>query len=114
MPPGHRAVVERTPERMRAEAAVVGVATATYVDRLLASRSHAEQGVRAAYGVIRLATKHGAAALEQACERALAAGVLSPRFVEGVLKAPHRPVLPEPSESGAGAHGNVRGSGYYH
>jgi transposase len=114
MPPGHRAVVERTPERMRAEAAVVGVATATYVDRLLASRSHAEQGVRAAYGVIRLATKHGAAALEQACERALAAGVLSPRFVEGVLKAPHRPVLPEPSKSGAGAHGNVRGSGYYH
>lgn len=114
MPPGHRAVLERTPERMRAEAAGIGVATATYVDRLLASRRHVEQGVRAAYGVVRLAAKYGAMALEKACERALAAGVLSPRFVEGLLKAPTRPVLPEPIEGGPGEHGNVRGSGYYH
>ncbi|HYH20233.1 MAG TPA: IS21 family transposase [Azospirillum sp.] len=113
-PPGHRAVLERTPERMRAEAAEIGVATATYVDRLLASRRHVEQGVRAACGVVRLAAKYGAMALEKACERALAAGVLSPRFVEGLLKAPTRPVLPEPIEGGPGEHGNVRGSGYYH
>ncbi|HYF88150.1 MAG TPA: hypothetical protein VD964_17250 [Azospirillum sp.] len=114
MPPGHRAVLERTPDRMRADAAAIGVATATYVDRVLASRRHVEQGVRAAYGVLRLAAKYGTAALETACERALAAGVLSPRFVEGLLKAPNRPVLPEPIEGGPGEHGNVRGSGYYH
>ena len=70
---------------MRAEAAAIGVATATYVDRLLAVRGHVEQG--AAHGVVRLAGRHGAAALEQACERALAAGVLAPRFVEGLLQA---------------------------
>ncbi|WP_448193010.1 Mu transposase domain-containing protein, partial [Azospirillum sp. sgz301742] len=108
-PPSHRAVLERTPERLRAEAAEIGVATATYVDRLLASRRHVEQGVRAACGVVRLAAKYGAAALEKACERALAAGVLSPRFVEGLLKAPTRPVLPETIEGGPGEHGNVRG-----
>ena len=95
LPPGHRAVAARTPERMRAEAAAIGVATATYVDRLLAARRHVEQGVRAAHGVVRLAGRHGAAALEQACERALAAGVLAPRFVEGLLQAMPRPVLPE-------------------
>jgi hypothetical protein len=72
MPPSHRAVVERTPERLRAEAAAIGVATATYVDRLIDSRQHVEQGVRAAGGVIRLSGRHGAAALEKACERALA------------------------------------------
>jgi transposase len=114
MPPGHRAVLERTPERMRAEAATIGVATATYVDRLLDARRHVEQGVRAAYGVLRLSGKHGVAALEKACERALAAGVLSPRFVEGLLKATHRPVLPDAIDGDPGEHGNVRGSGYYH
>jgi transposase len=114
-PPGHRAVLERTPERLRAEAAAVGVATATYVDRLLAERHPVEQGMRAAQGVVRLSGKHGAAALEQVCERALAAGVLSPRFVEGMLKAVPRPVLPDAlANDGPGEHGNVRGSGYYH
>jgi transposase len=114
MPPSHRAVVERTPERLRAEAAAIGVATATYVDRLIDSRQHVAQGVRAAVGVIRLSGRHGAAALEKACERALAAGVLSPRFVEGLLKAAALPVLSDAIDGGPGEHGNVRGSGYYH
>lgn len=82
------------------------MATATYVDRLIDSRQHVGQGVRAACGVIRLSGRHGVAALEKACERALAAGVLSPRFVEGLLKAAARPVLPDAID---GEHGNVRG-----
>ena len=113
-PPGHRAVAGRTPEQMRAEAAAIGVATATYVDRLLAARRHVEQGLRAAYGVVRLANQHGAVALEQACERALAAGVLAPRFVQGLLQAMPRPILPEGNDHGPGEHGNVRGASYYH
>ena len=40
MPPSHHAVVERTPERLRAEAAAIGVAGETYVDRLIDSRRH--------------------------------------------------------------------------
>jgi hypothetical protein len=114
MPPSHRAVVERTPERLRAEAAAIGVATAAYVDRLIDSRQHVAQGVRAAVGVIRLSGRQGAAALEKACERALAAGVLSPWFVEGLLKAAAHPVLPDTIDGGPGEHGNVRGLGYYH
>jgi hypothetical protein len=104
----------RTPERMRAEAAAIGVATATYVDRLLAAHRHVAQGVRAAHGIVRLASRHGAATLEQACARALAAGVLAPRFVEGLLQAAPRPTLPEAADGGPGEHGNVRGARYYH
>jgi hypothetical protein len=40
--------------------------------------------------------------------------VLSPRFVEGLLKAAAHPVLPDAIDGGPGEHGNVRGSGYYH
>ena len=88
---------------MRAEAAAIGVATATYVDRLLAMRRHVEQGVRAAHGVVCLANRHGAAALEQACERALAAEVLAPRFVQGLLQVMLRPILPAGNDHGPAA-----------
>jgi hypothetical protein len=40
--------------------------------------------------------------------------VLSPRFVDGLLKAAHLPAVPETIDSGPGEHGNVRGSSYYH
>jgi hypothetical protein len=40
--------------------------------------------------------------------------VLSPRFVEGLLKAAALPVLSDAIDGGPGEHGNVRGSGYYH
>ena len=114
MPPGHRAIARRTPDQLRAEATAVGVATAAYVERLLAARRPVEQGVRAACGVMHLTARYGPAALEGACERALAAGVLSPRFVAGLLKAAPLPALPEVSDGGPGEHGNVRGSSYYH
>jgi transposase len=114
-PPNHRAVLERTPEHLRAEAAAIGVATATYVERLLTERYPVEQGRRAAEGVVRLSSKYSAVALEKACERALAAGVLSPRYVEGVLKTVPQSILPEVLDTGGpGEHANVRGSGYYH
>ena len=114
-PPTHRAILERTPERLRTEAALIGVATASYIERLLTERRSVEQGRRAADGVVRLSGKYGAVALEKACERALVAGVLSPRYVEGVLKAAPQSVLPELLDlGGPGEHANVRGSGYYH
>jgi hypothetical protein len=67
-----RAIAPSWSARLRAEAAAIGVATAAYVDRLIDSRQHVGQGVRAACGVIRLSGRHGGAALEKACERALA------------------------------------------
>jgi transposase len=114
MPPAHRAMAQRTPDRLRAEAAALGLAIGTYVDRLLGAREHPEQGVRACLGVLRLAGAYGKERLALACERALAAGVLSSRYVERLLKADRqRPFLDSGVEAGLGEHANLRGSAYY-
>jgi transposase len=115
MPPAHQAMARRTPDTLRAEAAALGPAIGTYVGRLLGAREHPEQGVRACLGVLRLAGAYGKARLELACERALAAGVASSRYVERLLKADrHHPFLDPQAEDGLGEHGNLRGPDYYH
>jgi transposase len=114
MPPAHQAIARRTPDRLRSEAAALGPAIGTYVNRLLGAREHPEQGVRACLGVLRLAGVYGKARLELACERALAAGVASSRYVERLLKADRRqPFLDAQAEDGLGDHANLRGPTYY-
>ena len=113
-PPAHQAIATRTPDKLRTEAAALGPAIGTYVDRLLRAREHPEQGVRSCLGVLRLAGAYGKARLELACERALAAGVASSRYVERLLKADRRqPFLDAQPEDGLGNHANLRGSTYY-
>jgi len=114
MPPAHQAVARRTPDRLRQDAAALGVAIAAYVDRLLNAREHPEQGVRSCLGVLRLANSYGRERLELACERALAAGAVSSRYVEQLLKADQRqPFLDAKPDEGLGVHANVRGPRYY-
>jgi len=112
MPPAHSAIANRTPDWLRAEAAKIGLATAAYVERLLTSHDHIEQGVRSGLGILRLGTKYPAARLEAACQCALAAGVRSSGYVEQLLKTPR--TIPDPaSNTVSGSHANVRGAGYY-
>ena len=107
-------MAQRAPDRLRAEAAGLGPAIGTYVDRLLCAREHPEQGIRAGLGVMRLAGAYGQERLALACERALAAGVLSPRYVERLLKADRRrPFLDGGADASLGEHANLRGSAYY-
>ena len=116
MPPAHQAIARRTPDRLRADATALGPAIGAYVERLRGAREHPEQGVRACLGVLRLAGAYGKARLELACERALAAGVASSRYVERLLKADRlRPFLDVDggAEQGLGAHANLRGPAYY-
>jgi len=114
MPPAHQAMARRTPERLREDTTALGLAIGAYVARLLDAREHPEQGVRACLGVLRLAKTYGRARLELACERALAAGAQSSRYVEQLLKADQRqPFLDAPRDDGLGQHANVRGSSYY-
>ncbi len=111
--PAHSAVANRTPDRVRAEAAKVGLATAAYVERLLTGRDHIEQGVRSCLGILRLAGQYPAERMEAACQRALTAGARSSGFVEQLLKS-GRPIPDAVSQDGPGHHGNVRGPGYFH
>jgi transposase len=114
MPPAHQAMARRTPDKLRAAAATLGPAIGTYIDRLLGAREHAEQGVRACLGVLRLAAAYGKDRLKLACERALAAAVASSRYVERLLKADRQhPFLDTRTEAGLGEHGNLRGPAYY-
>ena len=114
MPAAHQAMARRTPDHLRADAAALGVAIGGYVDRLLRAREHPEQGVRSCLGVLRQAKTYGAERLELACERALAAGVLSSRYVEQLLRADQRqPFLDRPADEGLGHHALIRGAKYY-
>lgn len=114
MPPAHQAMARRTPDRLRQDAVAIGAAVGAYVERLLRAREHPEQGVRACLGVLRLAKSYAPPRLELACERALAAGAISSRYVEQLLKADRRhPFLDQHPDEGLGVHRNVRGSTYY-
>lgn len=113
LPPAHAAVANQTPDWVRAEAAKVGMATAAYVERLLTSRDHLQQGVRSCLGILRLAGKYPSERVEAVCRHALAAGAASSGFVEQLLKS-SRPVPDAPADEGVGSHANVRGSRYYH
>ena len=113
MPASHRAMAAWTPERIEAWAAKTGPATAALAEAIMASRPHPELGFRSCLGVLRLGEKHGAARLEAACARALAAGACSYRSVRSILErgldaAPAGAAAPP-----ALSHANLRGPGYY-
>jgi transposase len=117
MPESHRRHAEWTPARITEWAAKTGPATAALVARILESRPHPEQGYRAALGIIRLASRHGAERAEAACARALRLRSYSYRSVESILRTGlDRQSLPgdAPALAPHPAHDNVRGPGYYH
>ena len=77
MPSSHRRYADWTIERIRADAAAIGPATAGLCALILESRPHPEQGYRAGIGILRLARHYGAARLEAACDRGLDIGARS-------------------------------------
>ena len=115
MPESHRRHLEWTPGRLVAWGEQTGPATGALVTAILASRPHPEQGFRSCLGIFRLGRRHGEARLEAACARALAAGALSYRSVDSILKGGlERAPLPEPPPVRATrSHANVRGPAAY-
>ena len=115
MPASHRAHAEWTPSRLIAWAGTVSAATATLVERILATRPHPEHAYRACLGLINLAKRYSNDRVGAACERALACGAISYTSVKSILAqnldrlplaTPEDP--PPPAE-----HENLRGPGYY-
>lgn len=114
MPDAHRRYLEWTPGRIVKWAEKNGPSTAHFIEGLLASRPHPEQGFRSALGVMRLATTYSPARLEAACARALTLRSFSYKSVESMLKhgLEQRP-LRAPSPRAHVAHRNIRGPNYY-
>ena len=85
MPAAHRAHAEWTPSRLIAWGRKAGPHTAAFVERLLESRPHPEQGYRSCLGLMKLLRAYSAERLEAACRRALDIGTLSYGSVKSIL-----------------------------
>ena len=114
MPDSHRRYLEWTPARIVAWAQKNGPQTAAFVDELMRSRPHPEQGFRSALGVMRLAKKYSPERLEAACARCLVVKSFSYKSVETILKhgLDQRPLRTQPTRAHS-AHRNIRGPNYY-
>jgi transposase len=117
MPKAHQRHREWSPSRIVAWAETIGPQTARLVQAILAARPHPEQGYRSCLGLFRLGRRDGAARLEAACARALAAGARSYRHVDAILKhgldrcpLPAAGSAPTPRPV---VHDQVRGATYY-
>lgn len=115
MPEAHRKHGEWNAARLVQWAAQVGEHTAAFVEALIASREHPEQGYRAALGVLRLTKEYGEVRVDAACRRALYLRALSFRSVQSILrnKLDALPVEPEVETVKPAMHANVRGAAYY-
>lgn len=112
-PPSHRAYLEWTPERIVAWAANAGPNTARLAEKIIAGKSHPEQGYRACLGLIRLGDRYSAERLEAAAGRALKLGARSYRNVKSILEHGLDQVELEPTPEATLVHENLRGPGYY-
>jgi transposase len=115
MPRSHRGQAEWSPARLINWGASIGTQTTTVVERILASKSHPEQGYRACLGLLALARQYGQGRLEAAS--ALAVKLQSPtrKSVLSILKTgrdQRQVIVTEPLD--LPEHSNVRGPKYYH
>lgn len=115
MPAAHRAHLEWSPSRLIAWGARVGPQTAAFIEQLLDSRPHPEQGYRSCLGLMKLARTYSRERLEAACHRSLKIRALSYRSVKSILvsgvdRLPLQPSLPLrlPTQ-----HPHLRGPDYY-
>ena len=115
MPSSHRRHADWTPERIRRQAAAVGVNCATLIEVIMRDRRHPEQGFRACLGIMRLARPHGDERLEAACGRALEINARSYASVKSILQNNLERRRREGATDGpAITHTNIRGAGYFH
>ena len=117
MPNAHRRYADWTPSSIREQAAQIGPHTQVLVDIIMREKRHAQQGLRACSGLLRLAKSFGADRLEAACERAIEIGARSYSSVQSILnnnldRVRAHKSEPEPEE--AILHTNIRGSNYFH
>jgi transposase len=114
MPSSHRRHAQWTPSRIVHWAEKTGPSTAAFIEALLVSRPHPEQGFRSALGVLRLEKRYGPERLELACARSLAIHSFSYKSVSSILQhgLEQRPLVEVPSRANP-THSNIRGANYY-
>ena len=115
MPSSHRRYAGWTIDRIRADARVIGPATAGLCELILEARPHPEQGFRACLGIVRLARSYGAERLEAAADRAIDIGARTYGSVKSILDnhLDRRPAQKRATDGTPILHPNIRGPRYY-
>jgi transposase len=114
MPPAHQKHLEWSPSRLVRWANTIGPATAEVVEKIMAAKSHPEQGYRAALGVMRLARSYPKDRVEGAARRALAYKACSFRSMKSILTRGLDRLAQAKSPSQIPLfHDNIRGREYY-
>ena len=115
MPSSHRRYKNWTIDKIRADARLIGPATAALCKQILERRPHPEQGFRACLGIVRLANSYSASRVEAAAERAIAIGARTYASVKSTLdnKLDRRPAEKRAAEAPPIQHQNIRGPRYY-
>jgi transposase len=109
-PQRHVGVIENTLARVLERAAAIGPATLEVLHQQAARRKHPEETLRSAQGILRLATDFTPAALERACQRAVALKSYSYRAVRTLIETPATTTAQPALDL---AHENVRGPEYF-
>ena len=115
MPSSHRRHKDWTIDRIRADARLIGPATAALCELIFEQRPHPEQGFRACLGIVRLARPYGAERVEAAAERAIEIGARTYGSVKSILdnKIDRRPAQRRAADGTPILHANIRGPRYY-
>lgn len=113
----HRFLSEWNPEYFIGRGKQVSEEVAVFIERLLESKAHPEQGYKACSGVLNLARRVGAQRITAACKRAIEFEAYHYYILEDILKKGLDQAAPEQDSSQqhrpTPSHDNVRGKAYY-
>ncbi len=116
-PEHHQAVLyKHTAAELIAKGKEIGPATGDFIDALIISKDHAEQGYRASQGVLRLVHHWGAGKLESTCQQAIELGIKNYQGLCKLLKTEEmifESNLEPLPKAIAAHHENIRGAAYY-
>ena len=115
MPKSHRKYAEWSPGRFLTWSSQIGTAISGYVEHLLSSRTHPEQGYRSCLGLLGLAKRYGNERLEKACAKAWQVEARIRKNVASILENNMEDLsLLQELFKATISHGNLRGKLYYH
>ena len=114
MPSTHRFVSDWCPEKFTRWAARISPVVEEYINKVLASKAHPEQGYKSCIGILGFEKKVGKERLIAACQRGLAFQSYGYQVIKNILNR-GLDQLEEPTETTyrPPAHQNIRGQAYY-
>jgi len=117
MPKAHQEHLAWTPSRIIKWAGETGPYCKQTAEKIIASKTHPQQGYRSCLGLIRLSKDYETHRVEDACQRALALDVCTYKSIKSILKTgkDKEPIseLNVVQTGCAANHQNVRGKDYY-